>query len=250
MAPDNLCQYLEWDSEFFGYRIARVTVNWLDRETIEQVMRWCKSNNIDCLYFLANAGDGKTIRLVEDHRFRFVDIRVTLERGLDAPLDIPNKTVQGEIRLCRPDDIPALRAIARVNYHNTRFYDDPNFPESLCDTLYETWIEKSCKGYADEVLVAELEGDPVGYITCHLLEQSVGQIGLVGVHPESRSKGMGEKLINESLCWFTGQGLRRVRVVTQGRNCKAQRLYQKNGFLTDSVQLWYHRWFPPKGAIT
>jgi hypothetical protein len=39
-----------------------------------------------------------------------------------------------------------------------------------------------------------------------------------------------------------------VNVVTQGRNSKAQRLYERCGFLTRSVQLWYHRWFMPRGA--
>ena len=28
-----------------------------------------------------------------------------------------------------------------------------------------------------------------------------------------------------------------------GRNLAAQRLYQRSGFVTASLQLWYHRWF-------
>jgi hypothetical protein len=31
-------------------------------------------------------------------------------------------------------------------------------------------------------------------------------------------------------------------VVTQARNVPAQRLYQKCGFITRSVELWFHRW--------
>jgi len=114
--------------------------------------------------------------------------------------------------------------------------------------LYETWIEKSCKGYADAVLVAELQGWPVGYISCHLLDQAEGQIGLFGVSADFQGKGLGQKLVNESLRWFAEQGMRQVTVVTQGRNCRAQRLYQRCGFLTRSVQLWYHRWFRSRGA--
>jgi ribosomal protein S18 acetylase RimI-like enzyme len=36
--------------------------------------------------------------------------------------------------------------------------------------------------------------------------------------------------------------MRVATVVTQGRNIASQRLYQKHGFVTQSIQLWYHRW--------
>ena len=35
-----------------------------------------------------------------------------------------------------------------------------------------------------------------------------------------------------------------MKVVTQGRNIAGQRLYQRCGFLTRSVELWYHKWYP------
>jgi dTDP-4-amino-4,6-dideoxy-D-galactose acyltransferase len=239
---NSLCQYLDWDSDFFGRRIARITVNRLSQETIERVMLWCHSHAIDCLYFLGDVADKSTVRLAEDNEFRFVDIRVTLERQLDIPV-VGDRITQGVIRLCTPEDVPALRAIARVSHRDSRFYYDSNFPTSLCDALYETWIEKSCKGYADAVLVAEFQGWPVGYISCHLLDQAEGQIGLFGVSADFQGKGLGQKLVNESLRWFAEQDMRQVAIVTQGRNCKAQRLYQRCGFLTRSAQLWYHRWF-------
>ncbi len=248
MEANSLCQYLDWDSGFFGRRIARITVNRLTQETIERVMIWCNSHAIDCLYFLSDAADKSTLSLVEDNEFHFVDIRVTLERQLDDIPVVGDRIAQGVIRLCTPEDVPALRAIARVSHRDSRFYYDSNFPTSLCDALYETWIEKSCKGYADAVLVAELQGWPVGYISCHLLDQAEGQIGLFGVSADFQGKGLGQKLVNESLRWFAEQGMRQVTVVTQGRNCRAQRLYQRCGFLTRSVQLWYHRWFRSRGA--
>ena len=40
---------------------------------------------------------------------------------------------------------------------------------------------------------------------------------------------------------------RRITVVTQGRNARAQRLYQRAGFVTESVRLWFHRWFDRRG---
>jgi RimJ/RimL family protein N-acetyltransferase len=45
------------------------------------------------------------------------------------------------------------------------------------------------------------------------------------------------------MSWFAGQDIKTVHVVTQGRNTRAQRLYQRCGFVTRSMELWYHRWF-------
>jgi RimJ/RimL family protein N-acetyltransferase len=50
----------------------------------------------------------------------------------------------------------------------------------------------------------------------------------------------------EALQWFADQGMDSMEVVTQGRNVAAQRLYQKCGFATKEVQLWYHHWFGEK----
>ncbi len=114
---------------------------------------------------------------------------------------------------------------------------------SLCDGLYETWIEKNCKGYADTVLVAEFQGQPTGYISCHLLDCTDGNVGLVAVAADAKGRGLGQALVDASLRWSAERGVSWVTVVTQGRDCGAQRLYQKCGFLTRTLQLWYHRWW-------
>lgn len=243
MEVSNLCQYLSWDSEFFGRRIARARISRLDSESVQEILGWCRVQQIDCLYLLADANDPVTVRLAEDNHFRLVDIRMSLERGIENAPVLNNRAFQGVIRPNAPDDVSALRAIAKASYRLTRFYYDPNFPSSRVDALYETWIEKSCNGYADVVLVADVEGQIAGYISCHLLNQGDGKIGLVGVGSNWQGIGLGQALVNASLHWLADLGITRVTVVTQGRNYRAQRLYERCGFLTKSVQLWYHHWF-------
>lgn len=245
MVPiNNLCCILDWDSTFFGHRIAHVTVNRLNAGDMGRVMKWCRNRAICCLYFLVNADHLETVRLAEENGFRLVDIRVTLEKKLQEVATMETSR-SAAVRLSKPEDIPALRAIARRCHHDSRFYHDSNFPKYLCDSLYETWIERSCEGYADAVLVADLTSQPVGYVSCHLLGEQKGKIGLVGVDAHSEGKGLGQALIGESLTWFSQHGVTEVTIVTQGRNYRAQRLYQQSGFLTKSMQLWYHRWFEP-----
>lgn len=245
METEDLCRYLPWDSEFFGLNIARLTTTSLDSERVIEALEWSRSNDIDCLYFLAGADDPATVRLAEDNSFRFVDIRMTLDRLL--PGDLPSgPSKEGRVGTVRPHeagDLPALRAIARASHHDSRFYYDPHFPDGRCDDLYETWIEKSCNGYADMVFVADIEGEAEGYISCHLPAQGEGQIGLVGIAKRSQGKGLGQRLVIEALRWFAEKGVKHVTVVTQGRNASAQRLYQRCGFATREVQLWFHRWF-------
>lgn len=243
MKTDEFCKYLEWDSQFFGLRIARVTVNILTQQNIECIMTWCNAHSIDCLYFLSTSNDPVTVKLAETNEFHLVDVRITLEKQLDNIPVSGKKFLESGFHLSNSADIPYLQEIARVNYGDSRFYYDPNFPTDLCDTLYETWIEKSCHGFADAVIVAEFKGQPSGYVSCHLLTHTQGKIDLVGLREDVRGKGLGTKMIATSLQWFAGQGVTHVIVVTQGRNIKAQRLYQKCGFLTQTVQLWYHRWF-------
>ena len=151
--------------------------------------------------------------------------------------------IPGTVRPFVPHDLAALRVIAGASHKDSRFYFDPHFANSRCMELYQTWIEKSCQGYADTVLVADVEGHPAGFLSCHLSDHGKGRIGLVGVASAWQGVGLGTRLVSESLRWFAGHGVDSVDVVTQGRNVPAQRLYQNCGFRTKSVQLWYHRWF-------
>lgn len=244
MEANNYCKWLDWDSEFFGLNIARLQVGHLDKEIAAQAREWCQLNNIDCLYFLAPSDEAGSVRLAEDNSFRFVDIRITFDMRLPSNGQVTvDRGEPGTIRPYRPEDILSLKAIAAASHHDSRFYFDPNFPRERCDALYETWIEKSCNGYADNVFVAEDKGNAEGYISCHLPSDGEGQIGLVGIAGRSQGKGLGGRLLSGALSWFAEQGANHVTVVTQGRNANAQRLYQRAGFVTRETQLWYHRWF-------
>ncbi|HEV2348381.1 MAG TPA: GNAT family N-acetyltransferase [Terriglobia bacterium] len=241
MQAESICEHLHWDSKFFGRRIARVKGNLLTDTDMVNIRIWCEENRIECLYFLAASADAKTSRLAESNNFRLVDVRVTL----DCP--VPAKHAPGDarssVRGALQRDIPTLQRIARVSHRDSRFYYDGNFPNSLCDSLFEVWIERSCRGWAENVLVAEDEGEPAGYISCHLPAPATGKIGLFGVSEKARGKGLGKDLVSEALRWFANQGVESVKVVTQGRNVRAQRLYERCGFVTRSVELWFHRWF-------
>lgn len=237
--PQSICTYLDWDSEFFGHRIARANPTRLDHLSMNELVSWCSENRIECVYLLAEPDDPQTARLAEVNEFLLADVRLRFERAVDQP---PPTLTSSVVRLAREEDLEALRAIARTVHRDTRFYFDQHFDRAKCDQFYETWIEKSLRGYARAAFVAEADGKAVAYVTCHLRGDEA-QIGLLGVADGYRGASLGSTLLRHFLIWAAKENAKRAVVITQGRNIRAQRLYQRCGFVTASCQLWYHRWF-------
>jgi dTDP-4-amino-4,6-dideoxy-D-galactose acyltransferase len=237
------CQFLEWDSGHFGRRIGRVKSNRLTAELMQEVEQWCCAQRIDCLYFLAAPNERETSRLVLEHGFQLVDIRITLRLRLAARSAATAEPAVPEIRLARPKDLPALRQMVARLHDDSRFFLDPRFGRALSERMFEIWIEKSCADKSGRVFVSERQGKPAGYVACRRLSDETGQIDLIGVDDRAQGQGIGRKLVSAALRWFSAEQIEWVNVVTQGRNYAAQRLYQRSGFLTQSIELWYHRWF-------
>ena len=235
-----LCEALEWDSAFFGISIARCNATQVNPARRAAILEWCTTHRIDCLYCLVAADDPETVHALEDAKFRFMDVRVTLTRTLPSP----SAGGANGTRHATHADIDALRTIARTAHRDTRFYADPNFNPDRCDELYATWIARSCQGYANRVIVVDRDSVPVGYVSLHI-DESDARIGLLGVHAEWRRQGVGRELLNAAFFSLAGEGVTQLSVVTPGRNIAAQALYQDAGFRTAHTALWYHRWFKP-----
>jgi dTDP-4-amino-4,6-dideoxy-D-galactose acyltransferase len=237
------CRFLDFDSEFFGRRIARVALPRLGAAQAREVEAFARDESIDCLYFLAEIGDRESIRCAEDLGFRLTDLRLTLSRTIEAAGLRPPAERPGALRRSTPQDVPALAQIARVSHRDSRFYGDPHFPDARCDDLYALWIERKCAGGADAVFVAEHEGRPAGYVSCDLNADDSGQIDLLAVAPAARGHGLGALLTAVSLRWFAERGKQRTVAVTQGCNANALRLFgEAFGFVPQRLELWYHWW--------
>jgi GNAT superfamily N-acetyltransferase len=185
--------------------------------------------------------------VAQSNTFRFVDIRLTLDLRDGTVGRAAADNSPFVVRDAVESDIQALRELARAGHRDSRFYYDGNFSMQQCNALYEAWIEKSCRGWAQKVLVADRGGGAEGYVTCHISDPANGQIGLVGVGEKARGLGMGRYLVCDAIQWFAQEGIGNITVATQGRNVSAQRLYQRCGFVTRSVELWFHKWFTESG---
>ena len=241
------CRVLDWDSEFFGIRIARLDGDRLCPDEVEKANRWCAAERIDCLYFLADSRCPDTVATAEGNGFGLKDLRITYEwkSSLGARGIQPHIGERVKVRAFSEPDLDRLIEIARVAHTDSRFFFDRRFPRERAAALYEIWIRKGCA--SDHVIVGEAETGPAGYLSCHLSSERVGSIGLAAVDARFHGQGIGRAMMEAALRWFREKGVTDLSVVTQGRNVAAHRFYQSAGFLTKSIESWYHKWFrePP-----
>lgn len=236
------CSVLAWDSAFFGFQIGQVTGEILSDLTGRAVLEWSEANGVRCLYFLADPSSRETASLA--HRLGFIMVDVRVELSLKNSLPRSAMVPGFGLRPARPADVAALQTIARGAHRDSRFFFDLQFPRTRAEDLFATWIATDCAGRAT-VLTVEHEGvGGAGYVSCSLNDESnTGRINLLAVASEFRGMGLGKALVLGALDWFSSVDVRSALVVTQVRNVAAQRLYQTAGFRTESVKIWYHRWF-------
>ena len=242
MSGPEPCELLDWDSDHFGFRIGRVAAAQLTAGDARAIPDWMRERDVACLYLLLDAGDAGSVRNAEDLGFRFVDVRVTLAADPGFAVECAGPATRDGVRSARDDDVAALAAIARVSHGDGRFHSDPGFPRDRADALYERWIENSCGDYADAVFVADREGRPAGYFTCHLDDGGIGRIGLLAVAESARRLVLATHLGAAAAHWFAGRGAERIDVVTQAKNLAALRFYQSLGFAPTRVEVWFHLW--------
>jgi len=237
------CRILEWDSHFFGRKIARLEGSHLRADELAGIEQWCARERVECLYFLADSRCADTLAEVEAHGFGLKDIRMTYEwkAALGARGIHPEIGERVVVREHRETDIERLVEVARAAHTDSRFFFDRQFDRDKAASLYERWIRKACA--EDYVLVGEIDNLPAGYLSCAQSSAVSGSIGLAAVDSRFHGQGIGRAMIETALRWFTDRRIADISVVTQGRNVAAHRFYQSAGFLTRGIECWFHKWF-------
>ncbi|MFT5052086.1 MAG: ribosomal protein S18 acetylase RimI-like enzyme [Chlamydiales bacterium] len=238
------CLRLAWDSEFFGLSVARVQASALQLQSARAVRDWAVAEAVECVYFLNEPITQASVSAALEVGFREIDVRVELELTLEqgAPAE---STPSPDIGPAQDQERAAVASMARGLHLDSRFFEDPNIRDERARELYARWVQNAFRTPADEVLVARVDGRPAGYVACQMEadEQGpIGRIGLIGVSPQAQGAGLGNALIQSSIEWFRSHGAGRVRVVTQGRNEGALRLYTRAGFSPYKRSAWLHLW--------
>ncbi len=89
-------------------------------------------------------------------------------------------------------------------------------------------------------LVAELEGEPVAFVTCTIDPPSrTGHIAHLAVLPRLQRRGIGRRLIQTAFDYFRSEGMEYVRIETMEQNEFCQKYYPRLGFQEIARQIYY-----------
>jgi dTDP-4-amino-4,6-dideoxy-D-galactose acyltransferase len=243
IAQNDYCKYLEWDSSFFGFPIARVLVDIKSSLINNKIDNWAKDNKVRCLYYLCDANNTECTEIAEDNGYRLRDLRTTLEWSSKfAQKAFLPVTSSISIRSYEKHDLPSLKELARTSYPFSRFFRDPHFPDSKCGKMYAIWLEKCIVNKSFKTFIATLDGELIGYISIKN-STTKGEIILVAVKDEFHRQGIGSLLLEKAVSYFKVKGYKQISVVTQGINIKAQRLYTSHCFYPVNIELWFHKWY-------
>lgn len=237
MSNFNTLQALEWDSDFFKKKIAKIELHDIERN-ISQVNRLIKDSSFDLIYCFAQAREGDVAFISSMlHHATWVDGKVTYLKTVEDKVIKANPFLESAQQM--DDDLCDL-AIQTGVY--SRFHVDKNFAQNDYKELYKKWIENSVnRTIADEVIVYKEAQKNLGMITLGVKNTRI-DIGLLGVDEQARGKGIASGLLAYAEQYAEDKGFKEIQVVTQQQNEPACRLYEKYGFHVDSLINIFHIW--------
>ena len=192
------------------------------------------------IQFLSDFNNQDTIYFAEKNNFSFKDIRVTLEKVINKKFSVNSNF---DYRIANIKDLSEINKIINNLYLDTRYNYDLNFNKKKIEKFYYGWVKKSIYGKFDDCCYVVLKKkDIIGFCTIKFISKSLGKIGLFGVKKDFQGLGAASALLNYIQSKLYAYNIKKLIVVTQGRNNIAQKVYQKHKFYNISTEIWYHKW--------
>ena len=158
-------------------------------------------------------------------------------------LEVLNTFKSFQVNLAKKKNIQDLQNMVDSLFKKSRYYFDQKFQAEKINEFYKGWIEKAVLGLLDDECICLFEKEmPIGFCTIKYISSNSATIGLFGISKKYQRIGLSNYLLKNVNNILLDRGVQTLSVVTQGRNIEAQKSYQKAGFVSNSAQLWYHKW--------
>ena len=227
----NEIKYLDWDSQFFDLKIAEIVI----KNELEEIAL-NKTHTCDLIYVKS---DSEKEYLIDGYKNEFSETKIVFSKLLESSVSVKLENIEN---LKNDAYTETLYNLAFVSGKRSRFKLDKKFTEKQFKALYKEWVDNSLnKTIADGILVYKKEEQILGFVT-YSYKKKLGNIGLIGVNPNSQGQGIGSKLITEVETLLIGLGVKTLSIPTQLSNKQANKFYTKLGYKIFNKQYINHYW--------
>lgn len=238
---DEFVQELDWDSQFFGICVGRITAG--SPHELQDRVAALGSDRYRLVYGFCPADQFSELKS-RPLASALVCIHAVFERVTNVanPCCADGYTLQ---RFSQSVPDAELLKLSLQAGRFSRFHLDSRLPAGSFERLYSTWIAKCVTGeMADIVYVArDSTGKLAGFATGRVNFENVSVLGLIAVSDEHQQRGVGRALVDAIIGFSFDRGAIRVEVTTQEANRPAMRLYEAAGFQRKSRIAVFHFWF-------
>jgi len=232
---------LDWDSDFFGIKIGRLSVTNADDFDPLSFIDQVHDEKYDLVYvfkYQTMFGYDKITQAGLD----LVDIQITMSKKInrydyrDFPYDFRTGLTEKELAGCYH--------IAEETAIVSRFYTEKTIGPDKTRNLYRKWIDNAMKKSFSDGLFLTKEADSVTGI--HLIktdrQNNVGYFTLTGVDPDSKRMGIGRKLWEQSFGYFSNETeIEIIRSPFSFQNAESFNFHLKMGFnKLEEIKYIYH----------
>jgi len=228
---------LAWDSNFFGFKVAKISYKVFNIKELNQILELLRKEGFMLVYYssLNVLSDDK---LLLKYNGQLVDEKVTFFKQVNVSLSDDRAISNFELNYPTPQMINL--GIESGVY--SRFKLDSRISNDKFEALYKLWVINSVnKSIANSVLVYEDSNQTLGLVTL-AKKKDVANIGIIAVDSNLRGKGIGRKLMIAAENWTYNNSCSKIKVVTQGFNKPANKLYNRCGYSIEKTEFFYHFW--------
>lgn len=206
---------LAWDSEFFELEIFQA-------ESIE-LEHVSMPKHADLIYVFGNAKScisGFSKSYEEEKVVFSKTLQAEFLSSDEAIVSIKNKEL----------DLNPILELAYQSGQFSRFNLDPKFRRETFFKLYNAWVYNSVySNFATDILVYQENEKVFGFVS-YTIKDGYGEIGLIAVSQNYRSKGIGRKLLSYVENQLLKNNIYILRIPTQSANENACFFYEKVGY--------------------
>lgn len=233
-------EILEWDSNFFGFNVCRISQPTLSNDELTETLKLLHSLQIDLVYCSLENQLTSLNGISAFYDIKLVDKKITFAKKLNSTPAFNQHGAISEYNENYPEKKLIELAIESGVY--SRFNLDDRIEREKYRDLYSLWIVKSVsKKLAKEVLVFRADNEIAGFVTLGEKNERA-DIGIIAVDSLYRGQGIGKSLMLSAEKWFIDKKYDSIQVVTQGENIPALRLYESCGYQIEKVEYFYHFW--------